>query len=35
MKIAILAAGKSSRIFEKIQKNKCFIYINGETLIKN
>ena len=35
MKIAILAAGRSSRIFEKIQKNKCLIDINGESLINN
>ena len=35
MKIAILAAGRSSRIFEKIQKNKCLIDINGESLIHN
>lgn len=35
MKIAILAAGKSSRIYKKIQKNKCLIEINGETLINN
>ena len=35
MKIVILAAGKSSRIFEKIKKNKCLIDINGESLINN
>ena len=35
MKIAILAAGRSSRIYDKIQKNKCLIEINGETLINN
>ena len=35
MKIAILAAGRSSRIYNKIQKNKCLIEINGETLINN
>jgi choline kinase len=35
MKVAILAAGRSSRIYEKIQKNKCLIDINGEPLINN
>ena len=35
MKVAILAAGRSSRIFEKIQKNKCLININGQSLINN
>ncbi|WP_435116875.1 NTP transferase domain-containing protein [Candidatus Pelagibacter bacterium nBUS_49] len=35
MKIVILAAGKSSRIYEKIKKNKCLIDINGESLIQN
>ena len=35
MKVVILAAGKSSRIYEKIQKNKCLIDINGEPLINN
>ena len=33
MKIAILAAGKSSRIYKKIKKNKCLINIDGESLI--
>ena len=33
MKIAILAAGKSSRIFKKIKKNKCLLNIGKETLI--
>ena len=31
----ILAAGKSERIFSKIQINKCLIKINGITLIDN
>ena len=35
MKTVILAAGKSSRIYKKIQKNKCLIEINGESLIQN
>lgn len=33
MKIAILAAGKSSRIYKEIKKNKCLVNIDGETLI--
>ena len=33
MKIVILAAGKSSRIFKKIKKNKCLLKIDNETLI--
>ena len=35
MKLVILAAGRSSRIFDKIKKNKCLIDINGEPLIHN
>ena len=35
MNLLLLAAGKSSRIFEKIKKNKCLIKINNNSLIKN
>ena len=35
MKLSILAAGKSERIFNKIKKNKCLININGTSIIKN
>jgi choline kinase len=35
MKVVILAAGRSSRIFDKIKKNKCLIHINHEPLIHN
>ena len=31
MNLVILAAGKSSRIFQKIKKNKCLININKKT----
>ena len=35
MKLILLAAGKSSRIYNKINKNKCLIEINGKSLIQN
>ena len=35
MKLILLAAGKSSRIFNKINKNKCLIKINDKSLIEN
>lgn len=35
MKLVLLAAGKSSRIFDKINKNKCLIDINKKSLIEN
>ena len=35
MKLSILAAGKSERIYNKIKKNKCLININGTSIIKN
>ena len=35
MKLSILAAGKSERIYNKIKKNKCLININGISIIKN
>ena len=35
MKICFLAAGKSSRIYKKINKPKCLIKINRYSLIKN
>lgn len=35
MNLILLAAGKSSRIYKKIKKNKCLIEINGKSLIKN
>lgn len=35
MKICFLAAGKSSRIYKKINKPKCLIKINQNTLIVN
>ena len=35
MNLLLLAAGKSSRIYEKIKKNKCLIKINNNTLIKH
>ena len=34
MNYLILAAGKSSRIYSKIKKNKCLLNIKKETLIK-
>lgn len=34
MKLIFLAAGKSSRIYKKIKKNKCLIEINKKPLIK-
>ena len=34
MKIVLLAAGRSSRIFEKIKKPKCLLQINNQTLIE-
>tara|TARA_Y100000996_G_C22522305_1_gene642970 strand:- start:90 stop:809 length:720 start_codon:yes stop_codon:yes gene_type:complete len=34
MKLILLAAGKSSRIFNKIKVNKCLIKIKSKTLIK-
>ena len=35
MKFVLLAAGKSQRIFKKINKNKCLLKINKKTLIEN
>ena len=35
MNLLLLAAGKSSRIYEKIKKNKCLIKISNYTLIKD
>jgi L-glutamine-phosphate cytidylyltransferase len=35
MKLVLLAAGKSSRIYNKIKKNKCLIKINNKSLIQN
>ena len=35
MKFVLLAAGKSQRIFKKINKNKCLLEINKKTLIEN
>lgn len=34
MQVIILAAGKSSRIFKKIKKNKCLLKINNKTIIE-
>ena len=34
MNLILLAAGKSSRIFNKIKKNKCLIKTNNKTLIR-
>ena len=35
MKLILLAAGKSSRIYKEIKKNKCLININDKSLIRN
>jgi choline kinase len=35
MNLILLAAGKSSRIYNKIKKNKCLIKINNKSLIRN
>lgn len=35
MNLILLAAGKSSRIYKKIKKNKCLIKINKKSLIRN
>ena len=35
MRLLLLAAGKSSRIYSKIKKNKCLININQKSLIRN
>ena len=35
MRLLLLAAGKSSRIYNKIKKNKCLIDINQKSLIRN
>ena len=35
MKLIILAAGKSSRIFNHIKKNKCLIKIKNITILEN
>ena len=35
MKVVLLAAGKSQRIFKKINKNKCLLKINKNTIIEN
>lgn len=35
MKLVLLAAGKSSRIYNKIKRNKCLIKINKKSLIQN
>ena len=34
MKLIILAAGKGSRIFKDINKNKCLVKINNQTIIE-
>ena len=34
MKLIILAAGKGSRIFKDINKNKCLVKINKQTIIE-
>ncbi len=34
MRLLLLAAGKSSRIYNKIKKNKCLISINQKSLIR-
>ena len=34
MELILLAAGKGSRIYRKIKKNKCLININKKTLIQ-
>ena len=35
MRLLLLAAGKSSRIYNKIKKNKCLTNINHKSLIRN
>lgn len=35
MKLILLAAGKSSRIYKKIKKNKCLLSINNKSLLRN
>ena len=35
MKLLLLAAGRSSRIFKDINKNKCLIKIKNKSLIQN
>ena len=35
MRLLLLAAGKSTRIYSKIKKNKCLININQKSLIRN
>ena len=35
MNLLLLAAGKSTRIYKKIKKNKCLIKINNNSLIKH
>ena len=35
MDLIILAAGKSKRIYKKININKCLLDINGKSIIKN
>ena len=35
MKLILLAAGKSSRIYNKIKMNKCLIKLNKKTLIRH
>ena len=35
MKLVLLAAGKSSRIYKDIGFNKCLIKIKGKTLIQH
>lgn len=35
MRLLLLAAGKSSRIYNKIKKNKCLININHKSIIRN
>ena len=34
MKFVILAAGKGSRLYKKIKKNKCLLKIGKKTLIE-
>ena len=33
MKLLLLAAGKSNRIYKKIKKNKCLINYNNTTIL--
>ena len=35
MKFILLAAGKSTRLYKKIKKNKCLLKVGKKTLIEN